>query len=128
MGEGAEVTDTAPVSLIDLAAGMLERKDARRPGLWPRASVLVARQALEGAVSGYWQMKKIPLENCSMHAQLICLREYLREGDLASRVAHAWAAMSRACHHHPYELTPSAEEIRNWMEPVRELREVVLRG
>lgn len=119
---------TEPVALIDLAAEMLERTDTRRPGLWPRASLLVARQALEGAVAGYWQMKGIALEDCSMRAQLICLREYLREGDLASRIAHAWAAMSRACHHHPYELTPSTEEIRNWMEPVRELREVVLRG
>jgi len=68
------------------------------------------------------------IEQSSRAMPFICLREYLREGDLASRIAHAWAAMSRACHHHPYELTPSTEEIRNWMEPVRELREVVLRG
>lgn len=60
--------------------------------------------------------------------KVICLRESLREGDLASRLAHTWAALSRACHHHPYELPPTVEEIRRWMEPVRELHAVLVKG
>ena len=119
---------TGSLELLDLASGMLSRKYAMRPGLWPRASALLVRQALEESLTGYWVVKGIPLDRCSTRAQLICLREYLREGDLASRLAHAWAALSRACHHHSYELPPTVEEIKTWMEPVRELHEVLVRG
>ncbi len=117
---------TSSLELLDLASGMLSRKYVARPGLWPRASALLVRQALEETLAGYWIVKGIALERCSTRAQLICLREYLREGDLAARVAHAWSALSRACHHHPYELPPTADEIKNWMEPVRQLHAAVL--
>ena len=119
---------TSSLELLDLASGMLSRKYGMSTGLWPRASALLVRQALEESLTGYWVVKGIALERCSTRAQLICLREYLREGDLASRVAHAWAALSRACHHHAYELPPTVEEIKRWMEPVRELHEVLVRG
>ncbi len=118
---------TGSLELLDLASGMLTRQYVQRPGLWPRASALLVRQALEESLSGYWIVKGIGLEHCSTRAQLICLREYLREGDLASRVAHTWSALSRACHHHSYELPPTVEEIKSWMEPVRELHEVLIR-
>jgi hypothetical protein len=36
-------------------------------------------------------------------------------------VAHAWAALSHACHHHPYELSPTAEELERWMDTVEAL-------
>ncbi|HQZ16318.1 MAG TPA: hypothetical protein PLD86_05495 [Vicinamibacteria bacterium] len=119
---------TSALELLDLASGMLSRKYAMRPGLWPRASALLVRQALEESLTGYWLVKGIALEHCSTRAQLICLREYLREGDLASRLAYTWGALSRACHHHPYELPPTVEEIKTWMEPVRELHDVLVRG
>lgn len=116
-----------PARLIDVAESLAARVDGDRPGLWPRAAALLARQALESALEGYWQRRRLALEGHSMRAQLICLREYLREGDLASRVAHSWQALSHACHHHPYDLPPTPDEIRHWIAPVRELREVVLR-
>lgn len=119
---------TGALELLDLASGMLSRQVALRPGLWPRASALLVRQALEESLTGYWMVKGIALERCSTRAQLICLHEYLHEGDLASRLAHAWGALSRACHHHPYELPPTVEEIKSWMEPVRELHAVLVRG
>ena len=43
-----------------------------------------------------------------MRTQLICLRSYLEDAPLAARAGHAWSALSRACHHHPYELGPTA--------------------
>ena len=119
---------TSSLELLDVASSMMSRDFPMRPGLWPRASALLVRQALEESLTGYWVVKGIPLERCSTRAQLICLREYLREGDLASRLGYAWAALSRACHHHPYELPPTVEEIKSWMEPVRELHGVLVRG
>jgi hypothetical protein len=53
--------------------------------------------------------------------QLIFLRTYLSDADLAARAGHAWSALSRACHHHAYELAPTAVELQSWFALVREL-------
>ena len=37
----------------------------------------------------------------------MCLREYVPD-ELAERTAFLWATLSRACHHHAYELSPNA--------------------
>jgi len=56
-----------------------------------------------------------------MRAQMICLRTYLGDSELAARAGHAWAALSRACHHHPYELAPTAGELKVWFSVVGDL-------
>ena len=38
-----------------------------------------------------------------------------------ARIGHAWSALSRACHHHAYELAPTAGELQSWFLVVREL-------
>ena len=58
-----------------------------------------------------------------MKTQLICLRSYLEDAKLAARTGHAWSALSRACHHHPYELGPTAAELQSWFSMVSELVE-----
>jgi hypothetical protein len=60
-----------------------------------------------------------------MRVQLILLRAYLGDTDLAGRAAHAWSALSRACHHHAYELAPTAAELEDWLSVVEELIERV---
>ncbi len=39
----------------------------------------------------------------------------------------AWSALSRACHHHPYEIDPTAEELRGWIKVADRLTEAVER-
>jgi hypothetical protein len=107
--------------LLDLADGLLRRADPATAGLWPRASALLARQALEASVARLWDSRALDLQGCSMRAQLICLRTYLGNADLAARTAHAWSALSRASHHHPYELAPTTAELRGWLSVVGEL-------
>jgi hypothetical protein len=104
-----------------MARGMLGRVDPDTAGLWPRASALLARQALEAAVHRLWEHRTLDLQGCSMRVQLICLRTYLGDVDLAARTGHAWSALSRACHHHAYELAPTAAELRGWFSVVEEL-------
>jgi hypothetical protein len=70
---------------------------------------------------GLWQRRTLDLQGCSMRAQLICLRTYLGDAELAARAGHAWSALSRACHHHPYELAPTAGELQGWFAVVEEL-------
>ena len=61
------------------------------------------------------------MEHCSARAQLLCLSHYLGEEELAERVSYAWAGLSRACHQHPYELSPTRSELLGWLGTVEQL-------
>jgi hypothetical protein len=108
-----------------MAGGLLRRGDPSTAGLWPRASALLALEALESALSRLWEQRAIDLRGCSMRTQLICLRTYLEDARLAARAGHAWSALSRACHHHAYELAPTSGELESWFGVVGELVEQV---
>jgi hypothetical protein len=107
--------------MIAAARGLLEREDPITAGLWPRATALLTRQALEAALDALWLRRARGVEMCSARAQLICLPAYLRDEELAERVSYTWTALSRACHHHPYELSPTASELLAWIRTVEQL-------
>jgi hypothetical protein len=111
-------TDATPAELLDLAHGLLENSGPATAGLWPRASALLARQALELALAHFWANRAPGVESSSIRAQLICLREYLDEEKLAERTSHIWWMLTRAVHHHPYELAPTGQELEAWLEEV----------
>ena len=91
-------------------------------GIWPRATALLARQALEGALDDLWRLRAPGLEHCSARAQLLCLPSYLPgHEELAERVSYAWSGLSRACHQHPYELPPTSSELLGWLTTVDQL-------
>lgn len=113
--------DRGPQELLGMAEELLRRSDPATRGLWPRASALLARQALEAGLGMLWERQSLDLRACSMRTQLICLRTYLGDPDLAVRAGHAWAVLSRASHHHAYELAPTAGELRGWFRAVTEL-------
>ena len=108
------MTDT-PADLLGHAKGLLSRATPETRGLWPRAAALLARQALEQALDEYWKEKGLRLSECSTTAQLLCLTEYMKDGELAAEAHHVWASLSRACHHHPYDLAPTAGELERWI-------------
>jgi hypothetical protein len=91
-------------------------------GLWPRASALLARQALEATLAELWRLRAPGLEQCPMRAQLLCVDGSLPNStDLAARTRYAWLGLSRACHQHAYELPPTIAELAGWVETVDEL-------
>jgi hypothetical protein len=52
-----------------------------------------------------------------------CLAEvpaYLDPGP-ARRAAHVFAALSHACHYHPYELAPAAAELTGWLDQAAQI-------
>jgi len=108
-----------------MAGRLLGRADPATAGLWPRASALLGLRALEASLLRLWKRRELDLQGCTMRAQLICLRSYLEDAALAARAGHAWSALSRACHHHPYELAPTSTELGTWLSVVGELVEKV---
>src|SRR5262245_51857387 len=108
--------------LLDAARDLLQRPDPATAGIWPRASALLVRQALERALDDYWRRQAPGIERCSMRAQLLCLPAYLHADGavLAERTAYAWIRLSRACHQHVYELPPTAAELVTWIDIVEE--------
>ena len=55
-----------------------------------------------------------------MRSQLLCLTAYL-DPSTASRAAYLFAALSRACHYHPYELAPTAAELTSWLDQAAQI-------
>ena len=109
-------------TLVKAARDLLLYSDPETAGLWPRAAALLARQALEIGLDEFWEGHAPGVQNASARAQLLCLPTYCLPtymGALTARKAdHAWEALSRACHHHPYELAPTAAELYSWIEDV----------
>lgn len=107
--------------VVTAARNLMERTDPSTAGLWPRATALLARQALESALDDFWKVRAPGMAQCSMKAQLLCLPHYLGDEELAERASYAWAGLSRACHQHPYELPPTSAELLGWLGTVEEL-------
>ena len=113
-----EVTGYTPEDLLETAKELLSRKDAKAKGIWPRAAAFLCRQALEASLEQFWQARLPGMEAVSMRAQLSCLPTYMDDTELAGRAAYTWSALSRACHHHTYEVAPTARELQTWFETV----------
>ena len=106
-----------PQELLAAATRLMQRPDAASAGIWPRAAALLARQALELAMEAMWTAtpQAAGLSGCSMRSQVLCLAACL-DADTATRAAYLTAALSHACHYHPYELAPTAAELTGWLD------------
>jgi hypothetical protein len=96
-----------PHELLDSARDLMQRPDASLDGIWPRAAALLARQALEASMAQLWAAHRqtVGLSAATMRSQELCLTAYLDRA-AASRITYLLAALSHACHYHPYELAP----------------------
>ena len=106
--------------LLAAARRLVERPDAGTAGVWPRATALLARQALEQAMAALWAGRPEVSGLSGGRSQLLCLTAYV-DKDVATRAAYLSAALSRTCHYHPYELTPTASELTRWLNEAADL-------
>lgn len=111
-----------PADLLATARDLLERPALTSIGGWPRAVALLTRQAIETALDEFWKSSPstVGLRYCTRKTQLICLPAYL-EPPLAREIGYVWAALSNACHYHPYDLAPTATELSGWIDAVATL-------
>ena len=114
----------APRELLAAADDLLSQPFEVITGAWPRTVAILCRQALEGAMFDFWRAKAPGVEAASTRAQLLTLRAYVSH-DLAARTELTWTALSRACHHHAYDLSPTASELAGWLEVVDEFERAV---
>lgn len=117
----------APLEILSEADALIRIRGGGGAGLWPRTAAVLGRQAIEGALRQYWDLREPGLARCSSHAQLLCLVAYFGKRELAQETSVAWSALSRACHHHPYELSPTAGELRAWLTTAQAFAEEVER-
>ncbi|MGH3847141.1 MAG: hypothetical protein ACRDS0_37830 [Pseudonocardiaceae bacterium] len=83
-------------------------------GLWPRCTAWLIRLALEHALDHLWATSHPGVAECPMRSQLLVLRVVV-DIDTQYQISELWGALSRAGHHHHYELSPTAAELRGWL-------------
>jgi hypothetical protein len=97
-------------------------------GAWPRACAWLLRLELEAALDRFWAAVR-PEIGTATHAQrpkLLLLPAYAGT-DVARRVSYVWWALSRAGHHHHYELGITSAELTRLRDELVELIEVLRR-
>ncbi|WP_067848686.1 hypothetical protein [Nocardia lijiangensis] len=111
---------------LDAVDRLLDGEVTAAGGVWSRATAWILRLALEQAVDELWARLAPELARCPMRAQLLALRVYAGP-ETGAQVAAVWAALSRAAHHHDYELAPSVTELRRWREQTAAIAGVLAR-
>lgn len=92
-------------------------------GWWPKACACLIRLALEGGLDAYWRRVNPAVAACrNGRTRLLMLRGRAGPGrEAARRLGFAWAALSRATHHHCYETASTAVELRLLHDEVTDL-------
>jgi hypothetical protein len=111
----------SPAAYLTAADRLLREVVPGVRGTWPRACAWLTRLALETALDDYWAAVNPAVSACrARRAQLLLLREHASP-DVARRADYAWTALSRAGHHHSYELALTAHELRALGQEVAEV-------
>ncbi len=114
--------------LLDAARMVVNRPDPDLDGVWPRAAAFLARQALEDALDQLWDRNLPGMRYANRASQLACLGYASPDAELTDGIRVAWHALSRACHHHQYELAPTAAELEMWIGNVERLVDRLVRA
>jgi hypothetical protein len=100
-------------ALIGHARAVLDGRTPVPPGQQAHVASFLARQALEDIVLSLCERRIQSLDYpVAMRSRLIVLG-MLSEPQTATAIEVAWIGLSAACHHHAYELAPTAAEVRH---------------
>ncbi|GLH99802.1 hypothetical protein [Phytohabitans aurantiacus] len=110
------MTAPAPRTLLDFARTLLAAPPTSLRRSWPRACAALTRLALEQAMRRYWEQHRAQcLVGRPMRHQLLAL-PVLADRDTAALATSAWHGLSRAMHHHTYELPATVAELQGWLK------------
>jgi hypothetical protein len=106
---------------LDLARSVLDGRTAAPPGCQARIAAFLARQALQDEVDALCAAHDPALRHpVTMRSRLTVLR-FIHGADVARTAEVAWQGLNEACHHHAYELSPTAAEIGHLIDVVASL-------
>lgn len=109
-----------PKPALEHADRLLREADPGTAGLWPRTAARLMRLALERATDLYWSGARPEMMSCPTTMRILMLDSVL--GRAGARGAYLlWSRLSDATHPHPYELAPTAGELRRWHDEVARL-------
>jgi hypothetical protein len=117
-------TQGAP-ELLALCRTLVTSDDWATAFWWGRAAAVLARQAVELSLDEFWAQRSMPMIDATARGQFLALRLYLDDQDMAAEGHATWALLSRACHHHPYHLQPSRDEVLGWIEAAERFHAVL---
>lgn len=104
---------------------LLQQAQAVLDGSAPQRSRMaswLARSALEESVRNRLEHRGMPAGTASMRSLLSCLEVvYLDEPALIDSAQIAWVGLSNACHHHAFQLTPTAAETQQLIDVVKRI-------
>lgn len=106
--------------LLDAAARLLDRQPRSMRRCWQRGCACLIRVALEQALRRYWGRVAASVAGCPMRSQLLALPTFAG-AEVALTARATWYGLSRAVHHHTYELAPTLAELRGWHHDVAAL-------
>lgn len=116
------MVQAAPTSevYLQVADNILDGK-VRTAGInRARAACWVTRRGLEELVAELLCRRSVAVGRGNMRSKLICLSvAYDDQPERAAAITMAWDQLSRACHHHAYELTPTSAEAQHLIEILR---------
>ena len=106
-----------PGPALEYADWLLRQADPSTTGMWARTAARLMRLALERAADRHWYQARPELLECNTTMRMLMLATALGRG--AARDAFVlWSRLSDATHPHPYELAPTAAELRRWHSEV----------
>ncbi len=109
-----------PNEILQVASTLLNEPPASMRNCWQRACATLTRAALEQQLIAYWTLVSPSIAQSPMRHQLIALPIYA-DKSIAATARSAWYGLSRAVHHHTYELPPTVAELRSWHSEVSAL-------
>jgi hypothetical protein len=109
---------TGPEPEVLLAAAQRLLDGEHDLDCWPIATAILLRCALEISVERHLVARGDVTAGATMRSQLLALAARRGDDDLAAAAAMAWGELSRAVHHHAYELAPTVGQLRRLVETV----------
>ncbi len=105
---------------LDVASALLEGRFRVGPVPAMRAACWFTRRGLEALLPVLLDRRGLQLGTSNTRTRLICLAvTYADQAERANDLVSAWDQLSRACHHHAYELTPTLSEARDLLTRVQ---------
>ena len=102
--------------LLTTCRTLLTRDDWAMSHWWARGAAHLARQAIESCLDDFWAAYAPPLAGASQRARFLGLHAYVDDWALVRSGHTTWSQLSRACHHHAYELAPTVDELHGWVD------------